>query len=309
MREKEPENYVQWGDVLRALVSQFVPGRGPLATAAVIILLFFVGMVVIWRSVAHDQLQKDAYILTPDKIELIWKTADGEKPAPPPWVCRDVVLELLQIIERQYNHPQNEPFSILDTRIITWFHDALRQHPWIRRTVEIRKMYPARLRLVVEFRRPVLMVEVTQPDDEMSTFFPVDEDGKLLPTCDFPLSTLDLYPHLKEYPFMPLGMTPGSCWTEKTVADAVAIVKDFGPLWNQLGLHSLQAVRREEEGFRHEIQYDIYTHHGSVIHWGRPGQFSNTAKIRQLVERQNQLGTLDSPESPRVFSFRTSAPP
>ncbi|MDO4575892.1 MAG: hypothetical protein Q4D98_11840 [Planctomycetia bacterium] len=311
MSESENDPPVLLGDILRSMVSFFVPGRGYIATGVVIVLLFFAGLVVLWKTVEVPLLSHDRYLLTQDKIELKQCLADGKiQSGQPPWITRDLVPEVLELVARQQHRSANEPFSILDPKLVEMFKMALQMHPWVRRVVSVTKKSPAQLEMVVEYRRPVLVVEVAPEDADTITFYPVDADAKILPLPDFPLSELGKYPHLTDYPYPPLGTTPGSCWpTGNAVEDAVRIVCDFGDYWNQLGMKSLRVYReRDDETLSSENHFILYTHNDSTIRWGacfREGisgreVYTNEAKIQKIIQYVNQRGRIDVPGTERV---------
>ena len=92
-----------------------------------------------------------------------------------------VPANLLEQVAQQAGLP--DELSLLDETLTVDLASAFRRHPWVAKVVRVRKSFPASITVELEYRRPVLMAQV--PDGQI----PLDADGIILPTADFPPRT------------------------------------------------------------------------------------------------------------------------
>ncbi len=94
-----------------------------------------------------DLSQRDEYLLAATEIEIT---------QPPHWVPHNLVA---QVVEGA-NLPAR--LSLLDPNLVGDVAEAFRMNPWVEEVVSVRKSFPARVVLALEYRQPVAMVEVKQ---------------------------------------------------------------------------------------------------------------------------------------------------
>ncbi|MBI1315108.1 hypothetical protein GC176_27775 [bacterium] len=196
-----------------------------------------------------DLSQRDEYELQATEIEF---------PPPPRWIPENL---LDQVIERGKLPSE---LSVLDESLAEQVGLAFEQHPWVTKPVKVRVSVPARVEVSFEYRKPVAMVEVSDG------YYPVDDQGVLLPPRDFPPSELTRYPKIVGLRTTPLGGV-GSTWGDARVIGAAQIAVILLPYWTDWRLENIEVPPRVEAKQKYEdLEFVINTHGGSKIIWGRP---------------------------------------
>jgi hypothetical protein len=196
-----------------------------------------------------DLSQRDEYRLQASEIEF---------PAPPRWIPENL---LDQVIERG---KLPKELSVLDESLARQVGQAFERHPWVTKPVKVRVSVPARIEVEFEYRKPVAMVEVSDG------FYPVDDQGVLLPPRDFPPSELSRYPKIVGLRSTPLGGI-GSTWGDARVIGAAQIAVILLPYWSEWKLDSIEVPARTEAKQKYEdLEFVVNAQGGSRIIWGRP---------------------------------------
>ncbi|MHC4874946.1 MAG: cell division protein FtsQ/DivIB [Planctomycetota bacterium] len=196
-----------------------------------------------------DLSQRDEYRLQASEIDF---------PEPPRWIPENL---LDQVIERG---KLPKELSVLDKSLAERVAKAFEQHPWVTRPVNVRVSVPAQVEVTFEYRKPVAMVEVSDG------FYPVDDEGVLLPPRDFPPSELARYPKISGLRTTPLGGV-GSTWGDARVIGAAQIAVILLPYWNEWRLQDIEVPKRTEAKQKYEdLEFVVNTRGGSKIIWGRP---------------------------------------
>jgi len=73
----------------------------------------------------------------------------------PEWIHCDLRAEIFR------SAALDGPLSIMDEDLAERIAVACALHPWVARVRSVRKYHPARVVVELDYRRPVLMVEVT----------------------------------------------------------------------------------------------------------------------------------------------------
>jgi len=196
-----------------------------------------------------DLSQRDEYRLQASEIEF---------PTPPRWIPEDL---LDQVIERG---DLPEELSVLDESLAGKVGSAFEKHPWVMKPVKVRVSVPARVEVEFDYRKPVAMVEVSDG------FYPVDDQGILLPPRDFPPSELARYPKIVGLRSTPLGGI-GSTWGDARVIGAAQIAVVLLPYWREWKLDAIEVPARTEAQQKYEdLEFVVNAQGGSRIIWGRP---------------------------------------
>src|SRR5262249_50902176 len=116
------------------------------------------------KGLCPDLDKRREYRLAAARIEIT---------APPHWGPHDLVE---QVVEHA-NLPKE--LSLLDENLVGEVAEAFRLSPWVDEVVSVTKSYPARVVVVLNFRRPAAMVQVRQGQ------YPIDAHGVLLPPQEF----------------------------------------------------------------------------------------------------------------------------
>ena len=213
-----------------------------------------------------------------DRAEYRLSSADVVIPDPPRWVPPD----LGEIVLRKAGIP--EQVTVLDDSLAQQIHDAFLAHPWVVGPVEVRMSVPARIEVDFEYRQPVAMVEVSDG------FYPVDDEGVLLPPDDFPRSELSRYPLIVGMRTPPLG-TLGDPWGDARVIGAARLAVVLTPYWDEWQLQAIEVPARQRADQNYDdLEFSISTEGGSRILWGRapgndhPLEVTDDNKIRRLKE-------------------------
>ncbi len=116
------------------------------------------------------------YFLGPQQIEIT---------PPPPWIVRsDLTAEVYRDLGRQ------GPLRIMDENLTERVAVAFSGHPWVAKVRQVRKYFPAKVKVDLIYRRPVCMVEIP------GGLMPVDVQATLLPKDDFSPVEAARYPRL-----------------------------------------------------------------------------------------------------------------
>lgn len=219
----------------------------------VLLLVALLGAAIVLAPVVPrllpDLSQRDEYRLQASEIEF---------PAPPRWIPENL---LDQVIERG---ELADELSVLDESLAGKIGKAFEKHPWVMKPVKVRVSVPARVEVEFEYRKPVAMVEVSDG------FYPVDDQGILLPPRDFPPSELARYPKIVGLRSTPLGGI-GSTWGDARVIGAAQIAVVLLPYWREWDLDSIEVPARTEAKQKYEdLEFVINAQGGSRIIWGRP---------------------------------------
>jgi hypothetical protein len=206
------------------------------------------------------------------------RTADIVIPDPPRWIPSDLASKVL----RDAGLP--EEVSVLQPDLVEKIHAAFVKHPWIQAPVEVRSSVPARIEVVFEYRQPVAMVEVSDG------FYPVDDEGVLLPPGDFPPSELDRYPRIVGMRSPPVGGL-GAAWGDARVIGAARLAVVLMPYWEEWKLKAIDVPTRQRADQKYEdLEFTVTTLGGSRIIWGRapgnnhPLEVTDEKKVRRLKD-------------------------
>jgi hypothetical protein len=217
---------------------------------------------------------------------------------PPHWVPHDLVA---QVTERA-SLPND--LSLLDERLVDDVAEAFRHSPWVDEVVSVTKSYPAKLTVVLSYRRPVAMVEVKQGK------YPIDAGGVLLPPQDFSVAETRNYPTIAGVGSTPQGPA-GTEWGDAIVCEAARLADELGPSWKMLGLSAIVCPSATDRHAKiNEGVFVLTSNGGSRIIWGHapgtdhPGELSTRQKIGRLEEYVLRFGGFDRPQGPYLIDIR-----
>jgi hypothetical protein len=262
--------------------------RGPLPGTLALVGIFVGGWWLIWQSIAPQLLHSSRYQVRLEDVEIT---------PLPKWIHTDVRGEVFR------NLTFDSPASILDDQLAQRFHDALALHPWIAKVLRVTKLPPARIKVELEYRRPVCMVQVT------GGLLPVDVEGAFLPTADFSPVEADTYPVLVSVNSMPVG-TPGTLWGDARVVGGAEIAATFGPAWNKLRLRQIVPSPRPVYG--DQYAFELVARSGTRVIWGLPpssdqaGGVPAAEKVARLVKYFDEHASLDGPAGPHQLDIRSA---
>ena len=232
-------------------------------------------------------IERDEYKLASRQIEI----------TPPP---RNVPPDLVDQVVQQSKLP--DEISLLESDVSERLAQAFAGHPWVARVVEIRKSFPPRVQVKLEYREPIAMIEVADG------WFPVDTHGVVLPPKDFSAADRERFPLIRGVRSRPKG-SPGRRWTDPAVASAVKLSEQLLPHWKELELTAI-VIPEGAVANAKDTKYELHTADGSRILWGRapgtnhPGELTVEQKIARLKKYRADFGRFDKPSGPYEIDIR-----
>ncbi len=252
---------------------------------------------VTWHSVSQRVLSSDDYIVTAEDLEIT---------PLPPWIRTKIAHQAFEHLTAAGGR-----LSIMDDHVAERVAQAFLLHPWVHRVVGVSKHHPARIKVELEYRRPVCMVMVSMPDGS-NGLYPIDVHGIFLPTADFTSVEASRYPYLDLVGIdtAPLGV--GEPWGDERVVGAAEIAGAFGGDWQKLGLKLIAPDKPARSAYHSVYAYVLFTRGGTKILWGRPpgselpSEAPAADKIAWLKEFVEVRGSLDGsqPRLPLDVSHR-----
>lgn len=219
-------------------------------------------------------------------------------PEPP----RPVPANLLEQVADQSGMPRD--LSVLSENLTAELTKAFRRHPWVSKVVRIRKSFPARITVELEYRKPVVMAQV------QGGRIPVDLYGVILPTTDFSASDASQYPLIQNIPNRP-KVRPGSAWEDPGILAAARLADVIGEYWQPLKLEAIVLPRNIDAKTQpNDVILELLAKGGSKIVWGRPpgndhpGELEAIQKIRRLEKYLADFGDYVQPHGPYEIDIR-----
>lgn len=264
------------------VVSSLLRGSGVAISSLVIMAVFFAGAFgYAWKNWGVLVKNHPRYTLVPDNLEITPQ---------PEWIRSDVKSEVMR-------DGNLGTLSLLDPQVTLKVARAFGVHSWVASVRRVRKEYPSRVIVELDYRRPVAMVEVVT--NEQRGLLPVDVGGVLLPPREFNESQIRDYLRISAGNTLPAGPA-GTPWGDARVAGGAAVAAAFGSQWKTLGLYRVVAEETDRAlpGRSPEILFSLLTRDGARVIWGHaPGLESNTeaaahAKVARLVRYVEKHGPL-----------------
>ncbi len=206
----------------------------------------------------------------------------------PVWIRTDLLAQ----VQRLGDLP--DTLNTLEPDLAGQIRDAFSLHPWVREVVEVRITHPATIRVKLEYREPIAVVQTGRSIEA------VDRDGVLLPVAELPEP--QLYLTVTGIHSTPTGPV-GTKWHDPALAAAVSVVESLTPHHRALGLTSVDV-----SGFRDSKpasgSVSLLTEQGTRVKWGRPpnvdypGEVPVEDKIDRLTKYVADNGSLDKPSGP-----------
>jgi hypothetical protein len=209
--------------------------------------------------------------------EFRLKAEDIRFTAPPAWVPETFLRQVIR------EGVLSEEISVLDDRIVDQVAAAFQKHPWVERVISVRKEFPRRLSVSLEYRKPVAVVVIDRGR------YPVDKNAVVLPPPNFKQDADEL-PVIRNARSIPPDQA-GVEWRDRTVAESARLAEVVGPSWKKLQLESIEIPDDPTTGGKTgERIFTLRTTGGSRIIWGRapgtdhPGELTPEQKLGRLEE-------------------------
>jgi hypothetical protein len=267
----------------------FVQGRGRPLVAGLIVAGVFLGTwYYVWREVRAHVFASSDYVFTVESLEIS---------PPPPWIHTDIRAEVFGAASF------SRPLSILDDDLTQRLGAAFALHPWVSKVRQVTKHHPARVKVDLEYRQPVLMV------DTSSGLLPVEAQGMLLPAGDFSPVEQARYPRLIGVETQPMG-TLGERWGDPRVFGAAQIAAAIGPQWLEWRLDRIMPSLKPASNASEDYLYILLTRSGTQVFWGRSphsnvsGELPTSEKLARLSHYFATHGTLDGRDGSQQLDIR-----
>ncbi|MBM4004671.1 MAG: hypothetical protein FJ295_15535 [Planctomycetes bacterium] len=225
-----------------------------------ILAALLVATIAVWRSWAPVVLGDRRYQLRTESIEITPQ---------PAWIRSNVREEVVEANDLASH-------SALDPQITVTVARAFSVHSWVARVRSVRKEYPARVVVELEYRRPVGMVMVRR-DDGNPGVIPVDASAIVLPTDDFERQGEAESP-VRNYLRIHVGDTrhhgpTGTVWGDERVAAAARIAEQLSESWQALGLHRIELAEESSGNRAEDLLFDLVAKEDRRYFWGHaPGK-------------------------------------
>lgn len=276
-----------WADALMGWV--FDPNLLLIAACLVAVIVFIPKALRLFP----DLRSRADYRVSIRRIEII--------PPLPHWVPHNLVEQAA----RQAGLP--DELSLLDDGVAQRVAAAFERHPWVRGAVRVRASVPARLQVELEYREPVAMVRVRHAGRD--GLFPIDAEGVILPSADFPPSQIEKYPVIEHVKSSPSGPA-GTAWRDLNVLGAAQLAVMLRPFWSEFQLKSiLVETRAAKPAAWDDLSFRLTTAGGSRIIWGRPpgsrhpGELPSEKKLERMKFYVRHHGPFDSSHGPCEFDI------
>lgn len=258
-------------------------------TALALLLIVGSGVYTFWRSVKPQVLGLPRYVVAVDDVHIVTPS--------PKWIRSDVRSEVVREINLA------GPVSILDEELGERFYEAFAAHPWVAKVVRVLKRPPTGVDVELVYRRPVLMVQVTDG------LLPVDGDGVQLLTADFSPLEATRYPRLTD-----MGReTPppaGTRWSDTRIVAAASLAAALIDAWQELGLHHLALAAEPPRSAAGPFDFELFTREGTCILWGTAptssgeDQKAAAEKLARLRNYHSEHNTLEGSRGPQTLDLR-----
>jgi hypothetical protein len=273
--------------------------RGPLLAAAVVGAAL-AGLLYAWHRWGEPGLNSPEYSVTLDKIIVTPQ---------PAWIHADVKAEVLRSADATR-------LNLREPKLVEELAAAFAMHPWVAKVVQVRKSFPARIDVQLEYRRPVAAVEVASKNEPGLLF--VDAAGVLLPSADFAQGQAKDFLRIAAGRETPAGVY-GTAWGSERIAGAARIAAVWegtgnreqetggknNKRWQRLKLYRIVPL----EATGGELSYELRTQGDVRIVWGAaPGSESSAEpsseqKMALLEEYVADKGPLDRDQGPSVIDL------
>lgn len=220
----------------------------------------------------------------------------------PDWIQADVKHDVL----REGNL---STLSLLDPQVTVKVAREFGLHSWVAEVRRVRKEYPSRIVVDLEYRRPVAMVEVMT--NGQRGLLPVDAKGVLLPPQDFSAEQTREYLRISVGETLPAG-SAGTSWGDPDVAAAAAIAAVLGDAWRAVRLYRISILNPAPATRRSRQRPAIHARHArrranrlGTCAGLESGQEAHTAdKVARLTRFAEQRGGLTPSSTERTIDLR-----
>ncbi len=242
-----------WGRI--HYVVQHIPGGALLFAVVPLIILGYFG----WFYYGADHLDQALYALRPEGMTVTPQ---------PNWIKSNVSDEV-------FAHGRLDRISLLEPRANAAIAQAFETHNWVKSVTRVTKSAGGEVVVDLVYRRPAAMVyyekETSSPESPdapvLKGFFPIDEEGTVLPTQDF--TSEDVWNHFmiiaeNARPAGDVGMPYG----DARVTEALALCAYLAPYREEYRLQEIEVSHDNVASGPSPWTLAVFTKDKREIVWG-----------------------------------------
>ena len=236
----------------------YIPGGALLfAVAPLLILGYFA-----WKNWGAEHLDVALYAV---RIENLVVTPQ------PTWIRNTKVRDEV------FKNSGLGQLSVLDPQASATIAHAFESHSWVQRASRVQKLPGGKVTVDIVYRRPIAMVYYDGSNSNSNTsqitkgFYPVDEEGVILPTADFDSSQVTGY-----FSVFAKGAIPpidvGMAFSDTRIKQALLLCRLLDSVRVDLRLQHIYVERDERAGGPSPWIMRIETSDNRHIRWGHAPQ-------------------------------------
>ena len=255
---------------------QYIPGGALLFAIAPLLILGYLA----WKNWGAEHLDVALYAV---RIENLVATPQ------PTWI------RTTKVREEVFKNSGLGQLSVLDPQASATIAHAFESHSWVQHASRVQKLPGGKVTVDIVYRRPIAMVYYDSRANPISAqieerFFPVDEEGVVLPTEDFDKS------QVRSSYFMVIAeaATPpsdvGMTYSDTRIKQALALCRWLDPVRVELRLERIIVERDERVGGPSRCVMRIITSDKRIMNWGHapgcevPGEPTAKEKLTNLIK-------------------------
>lgn len=258
-------------------VLQRIPGAALLFAVVPLVVLGYLG----WFYYGAEHLDNALYSLQKKNLAIT------EQPA---WIKSNVLDEV-------YENHRLDRISLLDPSANATIAQAFETHDWVKSASRVVKVTGGQVSVDLVFRRPAAMVyyEPELNTNEIDSvrkpgFYPIDEDGIILPTRDFDSAAVWdyflIYPQ-DSRPALDVGMAFGNA----SINEAIVLSQFLIDVRESLGLQKIWIDRDVSVG-PSPWSMTVVTKDKHQIRWGHAPGFETSGELSASVKREQLISLL-----------------
>lgn len=235
-----------------------------------------------------------------DETSIVWKNLP--ETLPEGWADRTAA-----------NLLGDKKLSVADPKLTQEIGEKLAALPWVKSVKKVSVVYPHQVHIDVEVRQPVAMIQIK------TGYYPVDEDGILLPPSDFSQNDVQKFPVVLNPESLPQGPA-GIFWGDPAIKGAAKLAQILGKklpgseqptAWKEFRLKSITLYRPQSSTSPNgDVNYALIAEGGTQFLWGlgpgyeHPKEPSADNKLKRLAHFVKDFGSPSGYPQPLEVDLR-----
>ena len=216
--------------MLRRATGSLREGNSDILAIVVVTIGLVGGLVYTWSTWGHLVAGSSKYHVTESSLEI---------PEAPVWIS-----PATNVKKEVFGDGLLDETSAMDPHAATKIAQAFELNPWVKRVARVTKSAPNRVRVELEYRRPIAVVRV-QVSKEFKGWEPIDGEGVVLPEDLFheDQSRIALYLGVVADPLPSVPNDVGITWPDDRIQQAGILAAVLENLWKEWGIDDILATR------------------------------------------------------------------